>query len=350
MRCSIACIIPPVLLEELARRASDEERDALLRTLSLDASLRIARVHNSLTAERRNRATIRQSATAGTPQRTIYDCHGLEPPSDPEPVRAEGDPPSDDVTVNEAYDGLGDTYAFYWDQFKRDSIDDQGMPLHGWVHFGLDYDNAFWDGEEMVFGDGKVFDRFTKSLDVIGHELTHGVTEHEAGLQYLNQSGALNESVSDVFGSLVKQYKLGQDAEQADWLIGAEIRGPQFHGSALRSMTAPGTAYDDPVLGRDPQPADYAGFVHTTEDSGGVHINSGIPNRAFATLALSLGGPSWAIAGAVWYQALRDDRLQTAATFAQFAQITRAVAADRFGDPTAQAVAAAWEAVGVAVS
>ena len=113
-RCSIACIIPPVLLEELARRASDEERDALLRTLSLDASLRLARVHNSLTAARHTRATIRQSATAGLPQRTIFDCHGLEPPSDPEQVRAEGDPPTDDVTVNEAYDGLGDTYAFFW--------------------------------------------------------------------------------------------------------------------------------------------------------------------------------------------------------------------------------------------
>src|SRR3954453_11525528 len=244
MRCSIACIIRPVLLEELVRRATDEERDALLRTLSLDASLRTARVHNSLTTQRRNRATTRQSATAGHPQRTIFDCHGLEPPSDPEQVRAEGDPPSDDVTVNEAYDGLGDTYGFYWDRFQRDSIDDQGMPLHGWVHYGVDYENAFWDGEEMVFGDGKMFDRFTKSLDVIGHELTHGVTEHEAGLQYLNEAGALNESVSDVFGSLVKQYKLGQSADAADWLIGADIVKPGFPGRALRSMIEPGTAWD----------------------------------------------------------------------------------------------------------
>ena len=138
-RCSIACIIPPVLLEELVRRASDAERDALLRTPSLDASLRLARVHNSLTAARHTRATIRQSATAGRPQRTIFDCHGLEPPSDPERVRSEGDPPTDDVTVNEAYDGLGDTYAFFWERFNRDSIDDQGMPLHGWVHYGFEY-------------------------------------------------------------------------------------------------------------------------------------------------------------------------------------------------------------------
>src|SRR3954447_7733486 len=242
MRCSIACIIPPVLLEELVRRATDEERDALLRTLSLDASLRTARVHNSLTTQRRNRATTRQSATAGHPQRTIFDCHGLEPPSDPEQVRAEGDPPSDDVTVNEAYDGLGDTYGFYWDRFQRDSIDDQGMPLHGWVHYGVDYDNAFWDGEEMVFGDGagELFNSFTSSIDVIGHELTHGVTENEAGLIYWGQSGALNESVSDVFGSLVKQYANQQTADDADWLIGAELLTDQVNGVALRNMAEPG--------------------------------------------------------------------------------------------------------------
>ena len=313
-RCSIACIIPPVLLEELARRGSPEERDAALRTLSLDASLRIARVHNALVRAPVNRATVRQSVTAGQPQRTIFDCHGLEPPSDPDQVRAEGDPPSDDVAVNEAYDGLGDTYAFFWDQYRRDSIDDQGMPLHGWVHYGRDYDNAFWDGEEMVFGDGKIFDRFTKSLDVIGHELTHGVTEHEAGLQYLNQSGALNESVSDVFGSLVKQFKLGQDADQADWLIGADLVKPGFPGKALRSMIEPGTAWDG-----DNQPAHMDDYVQTMSDNGGVHINSGIPNKAFAELALRLGGPAWERAGRIWYETLRDPQVRANATFREFA-------------------------------
>ncbi|MEO8688513.1 MAG: M4 family metallopeptidase [Solirubrobacteraceae bacterium] len=346
MRCSIACIIPPVLLEELARRGTDEERDAVLRTLSLDASLRLARVHNSLTTGRVNRATVRQSATAGRPQRTIYDCHGLEPPSNPEQVRAEGDPASGDVTVNEAYDGLGDTYAFYWDRFKRDSIDDQGMPLHGWVHYGVDYDNAFWDGEEMVFGDGKMFDRFTKSLDVIGHELTHGVTEHEAGLQYLNQSGALNESVSDVFGSLVKQYKLGQSADQADWLIGADLVKPGFPGKALRSMIEPGTAWDG-----DDQPSHMDGYVQTMSDNGGVHTNSGIPNKAFAELSLALGGPAWEKAGRIWYETLRDPQVGADATFREFAGRTAAAARQLYGggSPEANAVAAAWDGVGVGV-
>ena len=343
-RCSIACIIPPVLLEELARRGSAEERDAALRTLSLDAGLRTARVHNSLVRAPVNRATVRQSATAGQPQRTIFDCHGLEPPSDPDQVRAEGDPPSDDVTVNEAYDGLGDTYAFFWDQYRRDSIDDQGMPLHGWVHYGRDYDNAFWDGEQMVFGDGKMFDRFTKSLDVIGHELTHGVTEHEAGLQYLNQSGALNESVSDVFGSLVKQFKLGQDADQADWLIGADLVKPGFPGRALRSMIEPGTAWDG-----DNQPAHMDDYVQTMSDNGGVHINSGIPNKAFAELALRLGGPAWERAGRIWYETLRDPQVRANATFREFAG--RTVAAARTlhgaGSEEVNAVEACWTGVGV---
>ena len=319
-------------------------RDAALRTLSLDASLRIARVHNSLVRAPVDRTTVRQSVTAGQPQRTIFDCHGLEPPSDPDLVRSEGDPPSDDVTVNEAYDGLGDTYAFFWDQYNRDSIDDQGMPLHGWVHYGRDYDNAFWDGEQMVFGDGKIFDRFTKSLDVIGHELTHGVTEHEAGLQYLNQSGALNESVSDVFGSLVKQFKLGQAADQADWLIGADLVKPGFPGKALRSMIEPGTAWDG-----DTQPAHMDDYVQTMSDNGGVHINSGIPNKAFAELALALGGPAWEKAGRIWYETLRDPQVRTNATFREFAGRT-AAAARRLhgaGSEEANAVEACWTGVGV---
>jgi Zn-dependent metalloprotease len=346
-RCSIACIIPPVLLEELARRGTDDERDAALRTLSLDATLRLARAHNALVGTPVNRATVLQSVTAGQPQRTIYDCHEQEPVSNPEVVRIEGGPPTDDPAVNEAYDGLGATYNFYWDQFKRDSIDDQGMPLHGWVHYSHDYDNAFWDGQEMVFGDGKSFDRFTKSLDVIGHELTHGVTEHQAGLQYLNQSGALNESISDVFGSLVKQFTLKQTADEADWLIGADLIKPGFPGKALRSMKEPGTAWDG-----DDQPANMSDYVHTMSDNGGVHTNSGIPNKAFADLALNLGGHAWEKAGRVWYETLRDPGVRPNATFQQFAGRTAATAGRLYGTGSAEAdaVVACWEGVGVTIA
>ena len=217
-------------------------------------------------------------------------------------VRREGDAPTGDVAVDEAYDGLGATFALFWEAYQRNSIDDAGMPLDATVHYDQDYDNAFWDGTQMVFGDGdgELFNRFTISLDVIGHELTHGVTEKESGLAYFNQSGALNESISDVFGSLVKQRLLGQTADQADWLIGAELLTAKVNGVALRSMKAPGTAYDDPVLGKDPQPGHMNDFVRTNQDNGGVHINSGIPNRAFYLAATAIGGKAWDQAGQIW--------------------------------------------------
>ena len=225
------------------------------------------------------------------------------------------------------------------------------MHLDATVHYGRNYDNAFWNGRQMVFGDGdgELFNRFTISLDVIGHELTHGVTGDEANLVYLGQAGALNESISDVFGSLVKQYALGQTVAQADWLIGAGLFTPRVNGVALRSMKAPGTAFDDPVLGRDSQPATMSGYVHTTMDNGGVHTNSGIPNHAFYLSAMALGGRAWEKAGRIWYETLRDRRVRQTSTFRQFAVLTVQNAAQLFGPHERQAVAAAWKEVGIDV-
>jgi Zn-dependent metalloprotease len=337
-------IVPPYVLEAIVANGSDAQRERAQRTLVVDAVHRAARAGGAPEAA---------AAPAETPQRTISDAAGGTRLTGLETLRAEGEPPSGDAAADEAYDGLGATWTFYEQVFGRNSIDGAGLPLLGVVHYDRDYDNAFWDGSRMIFGDGdgELFVRFTRSLDVIGHELTHGVTEQEAGLEYQGESGALNESISDVFGSLVKQHRLDQTAEQADWLIGAEIRGPQFHGSALRSMTAPGTAYDDPVLGRDPQPADYAGFVHTTEDSGGVHINSGIPNRAFYLVASALGGNAWDAPGRIWYEALTNGSLPATATFTVFARATVRAAADLSGSGTKEhdAVRGAWETVGVKV-
>jgi Zn-dependent metalloprotease len=301
--------------------------------------------------------------TAGRVLRQIFDCAGAEDLATATSVRREGQVPVGDAAVDEAYDGLGATWRLYAEVYGRDSIDDAGLPLHGYVHYGRDYDNAFWDGEQMVFGDGdtRLFNRFTIAVDVIGHELTHGVTQVEAALTYQDQAGALNESVSDVFGSLVKQYARRQSAQEADWLIGDELLRVD---GALRSMAAPGTAYDDPVLGRDPQPATMAGYVETSEDNGGVHINSGIPNHAFYLAATALGGYAWQGAGQVWYRALRDPQLAPDAGFAQFAAATLRAAqqlGDRGVDPAsgpppgevardgdlAQAVEEAWQRVGV---
>jgi Zn-dependent metalloprotease len=246
------------------------------------------------------------------------------------------------------YSGFGATYKLYKDVYQRDSIDGKGLRLDGVVHYGNKFNNAFWNGSRMVFGDGdgKLFKGFTKAVDVIGHELTHGVTEFTCALEYHNQSGALNESVSDVFGSLVKQYSLGQTADKADWLIGAGILGSAIKGKALRSMAAPGTAFDG-----DDQPANMSGYVKLPDteagDNGGVHTNSGIPNHAFYVVATSLGGNAWDEAGQIWYDTLQV--LHSDADFKTFAGATHQVAGQRYGagSKEQQAVEDAWDAVGV---
>jgi Zn-dependent metalloprotease len=285
------------------------------------------------------------TSRGGKPRRTIYDMQHSTDEIGPV-VRAEGQKAAEDKAVNEVYDAFGKTYDFYWKVFQRNSIDNAGMGLAGLVHFGVKYNNAFWDGEgHMVFGDGdgKLFTGFTKSVDVIGHELTHGVTQYTANLNYSGQSGALNESISDVFGSMVKQYALKQDAAHADWLIGAEIVGPQLK-TALRSLKAPGTAnvYDN-------QPADMDGFVRTSEDNGGVHTNSGIPNKAFFLAATGLGGHSWDKAGPIWYAALRDRQVRANSSFRTFARATVRQAGELYGSssPEVAAVRRAWQEVKV---
>jgi Zn-dependent metalloprotease len=286
----------------------------------------------------------------GQKQRTIYTANNQETLPGTV-VRAEGAPATGDAAVDEAYDGLGHTFDFFWEVFRRSSIDDEGRPLDATVHYGENYNNAFWNSERMVFGDGdgELFNRFTIALDVIGHELAHGVTEDEAQLAYFLQSGALNESMSDVFGSLIKQKVLGQTADQADWLVGAGLLAEGVQGKALRSMSAPGTAFDDPVLGKDPQPAHMQDFVNTTADNGGVHINSGIPNRAFHLAATALGGHAWERAGRIWYETLRDSRLRPNTGFRRFANLTVDVAGKLFGPGGTEqlAVGAAWAEVGV---
>ncbi|MHA7126203.1 protealysin inhibitor emfourin [Janibacter indicus] len=341
-RCSI---VPPHVLAALAR--SDRPGPALVaaRTLAIDASLR----HERLPAG--SRPTIAPPVRQGVagPHRTIHDARGGEELPG-EVVRVEGGPATGDPAADEAHDGLGLTWQLWAQEYGRDSLDGAGMPLVATVHYAEQYDNAFWNGEQMVFGDGdgETFGRFTASLDVIGHELAHGVTEHTAGLVYRGQSGALNEHVSDVFGVLVKQRHLGQSADEADWLIGAELLLPGVQGHALRSMAAPGTAYDDPRLGRDPQPAHMDDFVRTSDDNGGVHINSGIPNKAFHLVATTIGGPAWQAPGLIWRDVLLGE-ISADCDFATFADLTLAAATDRYGRDSAEAaaVADAWRQVGV---
>lgn len=350
---AVCSVVPPYILEALAVHGTPEQREIAVRTLSTDHSHRTQRVQATFAAAGQRHGGPLAVGTGATPQphRVVYDAKS----STHLPgtlARAEGGTAGSDRDVNQAYDGLGATFTFYQEVFERNSIDDRGLQLVASVHVGNHWDNAQWNGSQMLFGDGdgQIFGHFTASLDVIGHELTHGVTQYEAQLIYQDQPGALNESMSDVFGSLVKQYALGQTADQADWLIGAELMLPGFKGKALRSMSAPGTAYDDPRLGgKDPQPSAMADYIHTAQDNGGVHLNSGIPNRAFYLVAAALGGHAWERAGAVWYGALRDPRLRPNASFASFARATVRAARAEFGDIEVKAVKSAWHTVGVPV-
>jgi Zn-dependent metalloprotease len=342
-------IVPPYLLDRIAQLDAPRFQEAALAaqfTLGHDDDRRAARLTFSLDSENNLVAELKDA-----PNRTISDAHSTETLPGTT-IRSEGDTAVKDVAVNEAYDGLGATFELYSEVYKRDSIDGKGLPLDGSVHYGTKYDNAFWNGERMVFGDGDgvIFGRFTVAVDVIGHELTHGVTQYTAGLEYQGQSGALNESISDVFGSLVAQYQKKQNVDQASWLIGQGLFTKSVKGVALRSMKAPGTAYDDPHLGKDPQPATMAGYVTTTDDDGGVHTNSGIPNHAFYLVATKIGGNAWERAGQIWYDTLLGT-LKPSVDFAGFATATLAAARKRYGGSSAEAAAvqAGWTGVGVTI-
>jgi Zn-dependent metalloprotease len=371
----VCCVIHPDLLGRVAtsNTRSQRVRLAALQTLQIDASLRSARVaglerarfRRAIRRARLARALVDRLTAAMPPEkrRAVYDAaHKTRLPGTL--VRSEGQPASADPTVNEAYDALGATWDFYFNVFERNSIDDKGQQLIGTAHYSADYDNAFYDGRQMVFGDGdgQIFAPFTRSVDVVGHELTHGVIQAEAALIYWGQAGALNESLADVFGAMVKQYQLGETADVADWLIGEGLFIPgavepgASGGAALRSLKQPGTAYGypvkDPELGQDPQPAHMSKFVRTLKDNGGVHTNSGIPSHAFYLAATNLGGHSWERAGRIWYETLQDPLLRPTANFRDFARLTARTAGRVYGSGSEEraAVREAWAQVGVSVS
>ena len=341
MPCSF---VPPYLLRRLARTTLPGAASTSgEHTLTLDRVLRSRR-------EDPPSARARAAVDSPTTTRLVHTADNTETlPGDL--VRTDGDPATGDPAVDEAFDSSGQVLDLFAAEFGRRSMDGQGGPVSITVHFGRDYDNAFWDGTQLVFGDGDgvIFGRFTEPMDVMAHEFTHGVTQFTAGLAYADQSGALNESVSDAFAAMTKQRSRSQTAEQASWLVGEGLFRPGVNGRALRSMLEPGTAYDDPRLGRDPQVGRMTDYVDTADDNGGVHINSGIPNRAFALAALDLGGFAWERIGKVWYDALTAGEVPARSDFATFARATLSSAARVFpADPeVARRIETAWRTVGV---
>ena len=353
MKCQhrhpIQCIIPPYILEHMAHSADPHLREMALVGLAAASAVRAVRAFTQ-----RMPTMLVAPSPAGRRHRLVYDARGRdELPG--KLVRSEGEKKTADAAVNEAYDFSGDTFDFFHSLFGRNSLDDAGMSLISSVHVGeadgrgyQPMSNAFWDGSQMAYGDGDgaVFRRFTRSLDVVAHELTHGVQAFTSNLIYRGQSGALNEHFSDVFGVLVRQWRTGESADKASWLVGAEVLVPAPTRRAIRDMEHPGTAFtDDPALGSDPQP-DHMKKIYTgPSDSGGVHINSGIPNRAFMLAAQALGGPAWEQAGRVWYDAMLQ--LSRTSQFADLARITAQIAGDTLGAAAKKAVKAAWKKVGV---
>jgi Zn-dependent metalloprotease len=350
-------ILPQVVLSALAEREDDAElRATALRTLLASASLRTQRAAFTQVVQQLEVSAADLSKLTGSTgeRKTVYDVdHGGEADLPGALKRSEGEQPVGDPAVNEAYDNADHTYDFYRDVFQRKSVDGEGLELVSSVHFGTDFDNAFWNGLQMVYGDGsgRVLAKgsLTRDIAVVAHEITHGVVQYTAGLRYSKQSGALNESFADAFGSQVKQYVAKESAADADWLIGEGILGSALHGEALRSMKAPGTAFD-----LDNQPAHMNDYVDLPDDNdprhdhGGVHVNSGIPNKAFYLVATELGGNSWDKAGHVWYDALAT-RLRPNSDFKAAAEATVASAGDLYGKGSAEekTVSAAWREVGV---
>lgn len=339
-------IIPPHIFNHLSQSSDTKLQMTGLRGLQITARLHAQRSHQSM-------ASVRASDTPGVLTRRVFSAlnHEVLPGT---LVRSEGDAATGDTPADEAYDGAGAVWHFYKDVFDRDSIDDHGLRLDSTVHYGSAYDNAFWNGSQMIYGDGDgyLMHDFTGALDVIGHEMTHGVTQNESALVYQGESGALNEHLSDVFGILVKQRSLGLSAAASDWLIGVGIlippdpmpRGAVCRG--LRDMLHPGTAYSGLAIGDDPQPATYADRYVGSADNGGVHINSGIANKAFATYAIAVGGDAWETPGRVWYETATDAALPSTSTFAQFKGVTLRVAR-KIAPSTVSALEQAWSSVGV---
>ncbi|SMO58706.1 Protealysin propeptide [Saccharicrinis carchari] len=346
----VFCAIPPYMLERIIESGTVEQKEKAKHTIALAGQMR---------GQRQSIAdvTLKSQATAGAKNRLIYDAQNTNVLPG-ELARKEGDSTTGDAQVDEAYEGAGHTYDLYELVYGRTSIDDKGMDLISTVRYLKGYDNAFWNGAQMVYGEGdedlpeadRLFNRFTIAIDIIGHELTHGVTQYEANLVYKDQAGALNESFSDVFGSLVKQRLNNQKANEADWIIGEGLFTANVNGVGIRSMKNPGTAYNDPVIGKDPQPGHMNDFVVTTRDRGGVHINSGIPNKAFYLAATKMGGYAWEKAGLIWYNTLKD-KLTADANFEHAANMTYEVAVQLYGEDSMEqkAVKEAWEEVGLPI-
>jgi Zn-dependent metalloprotease len=345
-------IVPTAVLRRLADDDSipDESREAIRESIAVETAWRDLRnAHTNATQAGLLAAEITglrfTAALAAVPAVTVYDCkHTRSLPGSPVPHPGTGT----DATAKRAFDTTRDVVQFYRECFGRNSIDGAGMTLMSSIHYGVRYDNAFWNGAQMTYGDGdgRIFTDFTESDDVIGHELTHGVTQFTAGLDYSDEPGALNESISDAFGAMFHQWRNNQTAADADWLIGSGVLGPLAIAkgyNCLRNMADPGSPQC-----LSPQPSHYSDYIA----GGDPHQNSGIANHAFYFAAGNIGGRSWEKTGKVWYAALTSREAEPSTDFAEFAALTRSAARSLFprDRDVYRGVDDAWTRVGISAT
>ena len=288
--------------------------------------------------------------------RKVYSCNnGTSLPGSL--LWSEGGTATSDTTAQAAYNYAGNTYDFYKNVFGRDSYDGAGAAIISSVHYSSSYNNAFWNGTQMVYGDGDgtQFGPLSKALDVDAHELTHAVTERTAGLNYSNESGALNEATSDILGNSCEAYSKSAGTPNANtWKVGEDITTPATAGDALRYMnnpTADGYSKDY-----------YPERITGTADNGGVHGNSGIANLAYYLMVMGGTHPrskttvtvtplsatsstSLDMAQRIWYRALTT-YFTSSTNFSAARTGTVQAATDLYGATAAATVTAAWDCVG----
>ena len=344
MRCTCH-IIPEDVLRRWAEDPSLPEviRIALRNTADIDVQFRALRDQAAKLAQVSELMSIaKKPIPVGPPHVGVYNSNhtqvlpGL-------PILNPGT--STDVTAKHVFDETTSVAKFYQQVFGRNSVDNAGMALLSSIHYGVKYNNAFWNGSQMTYGDGdaSIFIDFSKGNDVIGHELTHGVTQHSLQLTYVGDAGGLNESISDCFGSMFRQWEASQTSAQADWLIGKDIMGPAALAkglTCLRDMANPAAAH---CLAA--QPTQYSQITPGMDP----HYSSGPPNLAFATACKAAGGHSWDTVGQVWYKSLTGFGPTPNMTMKAFADRTRQVAAQLFpAQPIVGAsVDAGWKHVGL---
>lgn len=336
--------VPTEVLEDLSKdpRLPEDVRDALLRSARVDTLFRQLRTTTTrLNQLARPLAAQAFVQLAPTPAVTVYDCQsGTSMPGRP----VSNPQNSADASARRAYERTKEVFDFFDQEFGRNSIDDAGMSLISSVHYGVNYANAMWNGMQMIYGDGdgQTFIDLTKGDDVIAHELTHGITQHSLRLRYSNEAGGLNESMSDVFGIMFRQWRAKETVKQSDWLIGGDVIAPPLKSAGvtcLRDMFNPSAAH-----ALSPQPDHFSKFRPTM----GPHTASGVPNRAFCLAATTIGGKSWEKTGKIWYQAMMGGASPNMRMSA-FARRTRDAAKSLFGanSPEEQAVDGAWNTVGL---